>query len=616
MKRVLKTVVSVTLSLAMVGAVACSGGSGETDNSYKAYDSSKRVEDTRSLTDQQYSVFNTVATDDLGRTFFTVDDVVDGERKVGMFFFLSLGQHDNHKGIYDVTKITNNDENRERFFVNDATSPVGSAHFWGEPVWGYYDSSDPFVVRRQIEMLTMSGVDFLVFDATNGITYQRVTNVILPILWEYYQKGWDVPQFMYYTAMIPNDGDAAQNKFEIKEIYDYVYKDGKYKDLWFCPYESGKPLIVKSELNHYAPGDEIGEFFEFRLRQWPVGDYFKDDGIPWIEFSYPQPLHSEWLNVSIAQHTGTRFSECENGNAGRGALWEPGGSYTNDRSRYIANSNYEQQWSTAHNTPEAKYIFVTGWNEWVGGKFEDASGVFMVDLFNAEFSRDIEPTRSGGLNDNCYLQTIRNIRTFNYAEAKHYEYDQKTIDISSDSAAWNDVQRYLDFTGDAVSRDYKMMAGLRKYQDFTNRNDIESIQVTHDSDYFYFRVKTVNDITEYEAGDTSWMNIWLNVPNNTGATLNGYHYVINRSVSNGTTQIMRCKGAEEFESVGTGDVRVYGNVMIVRIPRKVINMTGDNYNIAFKVTDHVTDIEYDFLNMYSAAGDCAPIGRLNYSYGY
>ena len=263
-------------------------------------------------------------------------------------------------------------------------------------------------------------------------------------------------------------------------------------------------------------------------------------------------------------------------------------------------------------------MFLTGWNEWVAEKIDCKDGTYMMcDTFNAEFSRDIEPSRSSGMKDNFFLQTVRNIHADNFNAAKHYRYPQATPDITRDDAdVWGGVKAtYRDFTGECVARDFAAMAGIERYTDNTNRNDIDTVSVAHDEQYLYFRVSCVDDITAYTANDTSWMNIWLRTANGAGSMLNGYNYVINRSVSGGKTEIMRCKSASDMKSVGQGDVAVYGNVMIVRVPLQTLNLSAGNYSFEFKVTDNVTNPEKDLLNLY-CTGDAAPIGRLNFSYGY
>ena len=65
----------------------------------------QRVPDERNLSAAEYSVLNIVGTDDFGRVIVPVDGKVNADRYVGMFYFLTLGQHANHTGLYDINKI-------------------------------------------------------------------------------------------------------------------------------------------------------------------------------------------------------------------------------------------------------------------------------------------------------------------------------------------------------------------------------------------------------------------------------------------------------------------------------------------------------------------------------
>ena len=107
------------------------------------------------------------------------------------------------------------------------------------------------------------------------------------------------------------------------------------------------------------------------------------------------------------------------------------------------------------------------------------------------------------------------------------------------------------------------------------------------------------------------MNLWIKTANAKDDLFCGYEYVINREVSGSKSAILNAKG----QSVGEADVNVLGKVMIVRVPLSAIGLDAHNYQIEFKVTDNVQDMENDPLNLYST-GDAAPIGSLNFSYGY
>jgi hypothetical protein len=70
-----------------------------------------------------------------------------------------------------------------------------------------------------------------------------------------------------------------------------------------------------------------------------------------------------------------------------------------------------------------------------------------------------------------------------------------------------------------------------------------------------------------------------------------------------------------MQSVGEADVNVFGKAMVIRIPLKALGLSENNYQVEFKVTDNVQDMVNDPLNLYST-GDAAPIGSLNFSFGY
>ena len=73
--------------------------------------------------------------------------------------------------------------------------------------------------------------------------------------------------------------------------------------------------------------------------------------------------------------------------------------------------NFQEQWKRAFEL-EAPFVMVTGWNEWIAGRWGEAGGpLVFVDQFNEEFSRDIEPMK-GGHGDNYYYQLVANVRRF------------------------------------------------------------------------------------------------------------------------------------------------------------------------------------------------------------
>jgi len=74
------------------------------------------------------------------------------DRFVGIFYFLTHSGGDavrgQGKGPYDVSKILAQDSQATKKPQLPLWGPLHSSHYWGEPLYGYYRSTDPWVLRR------------------------------------------------------------------------------------------------------------------------------------------------------------------------------------------------------------------------------------------------------------------------------------------------------------------------------------------------------------------------------------------------------------------------------------------------------------------------------------
>ena len=271
----------------------------------------------------------------------------------------------------------------------------------------------------------------------------------------------------------------------------------------------------------------------------------------------------------------------------------------------------QQQWQTvfdinaAPTGKKADTVFMTGWNEWIAIKFKDGGKdpIHFVDLFNMEYSRDMEMMR-GGYGDNYYLQMTDNVRRFKTTLRKRFVKPVSTVSLDSTAEAWQNVRAYPDFAGDALARNFKAYnAGLPPMTDNTNRNDITAVRMAHDMANLYIRVTTLNDVTEYQSGDTKWMNIWLGK----GMGFN-YDYVINREYGK-----LSAVTAGGYTTAGDVQMRVSENTLTVAVPLSLLSLSSDDIGLRFKVSDNVD--ASDRMNFY-IQGDSAPMGQLSYSYGY
>lgn len=569
----------------------------------------KRIDDERNLSAYETSIYNLAGTDALGRKVNEVDGVRDSSVYVGMWYSFWHGQHTSlQTEIRDIQKLL--DSGDEGVAKLKDLSDWAQFYYWGEPLYGYYNSMDPFVIARHIELFTNAGIDFLLVDVTNAYVYKEVGYVFLDMLLEFQNQGFKVPKMGFYTNT--NSGTT------VNTIYNTYYKSGKYEDLWFKP--NGKPLIVGiTENNNFASdqtrywnttdfvSSNMQAYFEVKESQWPNGEMNLENGMPWMSWTYPQSIHSGYTSVAVAQHDyNTTYFSSMSPSSHRG--------YDNVtqtvQGDYREGLSFQQQWDSLEDRKdEISTVFICCWNEWIAQK--QPNGAF-IDVYNWEYSRDLEMMK-GGYGDNFYMQLVKNVREFKYDTAKKYNYTFNEIDVSVDDSTWDNVlYQFKDFKGDAIKRDFKDAAGKENYVDNSARNDITDISVTHDANNLYFRIETAEKITEYNGKDKNWMNILLSVDSSDNS-FEGYQYIINRNPSNNETSVEKSKGGYSWENIGSAEYKIIDNVMLVSIPLDTLGLSQNKCYIQFKVSDNVTNPD-DIMDYY-ISGDCAPLGRLNYSYG-
>lgn len=562
-----------------------------------------------------FSIASITASDSLNRWTLVPGTRKSEKKYVGMFYFTWLGQHPSGQiGVFDITKLNKNSP--QALFDKKGTpeSPLGQYHFWGEPLFGYYDSADPWIIMRHLELFTTAGVDYLILDATNGFYYPEVVTKLLNQILVLQKQGWNVPKIAFYTNS--SSGTTVRN------IYNHFYKNGVYSDAWFKP--QGKPLIVGITNNNKRASDQtvgggfdnyvsddLKLFFDVRESQWPTGA-FNEAAFPWISWDYPQRIHNETISVSVAQHSPVKivFSDTVN-TRGRGFDWH---KKQNDKNGIAKGQNFENQWETVFsNDKKISNVFVTGWNEWIAIKNADAQQVFFVDGFNQEFSRDIEMMK-GGHGDNYYLRLIGNVKRYKYEAEVKARTILKTIDVvNEDLAQWDSVDaHYKDFEGDALQRNYKNFSGTSMYTDVSNRNDITDIKVANDKKNIYLLIQTKDPISKYKDKELNWMNVLIGTEDNS-ASFSGFNYIINRSPdAKGKTSVEKSLGGYQWKRNGIAKYHVYGKVMQISIPLKAIGQKEGSISLTLKVADHVTN--YNNIMDYYVSGDSAPIGRLGFFY--
>jgi hypothetical protein len=551
-----------------------------------------------------------VATDALGRALPTAPQVGPprAERFVGMFYFL---WHDasEKEGPFDVSKILAADPDALAKNTSPPWGPLTRFHHWGEPLFGYYLADDPWVLRKHAQMLADAGVDVIIFDTSNKLTYRRNYMALLAVFDRMRREGNRTPQVAFLTPFWDPKSTVAQ-------LYEELYSQHLYEHLWFS--WEGKPLIL-ADPDKVDPS--VRDFFTFRA---PQPDYFqgptRKDQWSWLEV-YPQHMfqnangENEQMSVGVAQNAvGNRLgSMSEPGAKGRSFH---GGRTDSSPDAVLRGHNFAEQFEHALKA-DPKFLFITGWNEWIAGRFPEFNGIkgnMFVDQYDQEHARDIEPMK-GGHGDNYYHQLVAFVRRYKGARPMPAASPPKTIDIDGGFGQWADVSPlYVDDTGDTDHRDHAGFANAGRYTNNTGRNDIVESRVAHDQTNLYFYVKTKSPISP--ASDARWMTLFINSDRDASTGWHGYDAVVHRTRSgDGESLLEGTKTGWNWKPAGvTAYRRVEANQMMLAIPRAAVGLseTGKPLSLEFKWADNFH--QDDSIDAFSLYGDAAPPGRFNYLY--
>ncbi len=474
--------------------------------------------DGSSIFENGYNANMLVGFDEYGRTVEPTASRKDN-REVGIFYFLWLGTP-HFDDIYDSAKIIEQYGLNKLLYEDTEVSPLRQPHWWGEPLFGYYNSADEWIIRKHMEMLTVAGVDFLVFDTTNAVTYDSAARRILKVVTELRTEGWDAPQVAYMTHTYSISTANA--------LYQNIYrKYPEYEEAWYKI--DGKPMIIaytkeKDDIaasgdigptgQPYRPGDmseELLNFFHIRDPRWPT-DPVTDNGWPYTDWSLPPSVNGDMISVSVATHPRPPFSY--------GLLWEDWPNYgrgydvasgKNVKEDILKGTFFDYEWEAVWaNEDKLKYVFITGWNEWVSWKhdMEGYEGYILVDNADLRYSRDIEPM-AGGYEDAYYIQMMQHIRRYKYEPLIDTALTlHKTIDVGGAAIQWADVNAVYRRVGrdDGERKKY----GASKTVDYACepvKNNIVEIRVTSDNENLYFMIETTDPIVE--TGESNWMNLFI-----------------------------------------------------------------------------------------------------------
>lgn len=371
-----------------------------------------------------------VATDALGRTMPGQEDVGniknDKRRVVGIFY---ITWHSDHlatlKSPYraDVSKVLE-EYPEARLDANHPAWTEGSYH-WGEPELGYFLSRDEYVIRKDMSMLADAGVDVLVMDVTNAVRYWDEWETLFTTMQKMKAEGNKVPKFCFWAF----NGPVIT---VVQDLYDKIYKENKYKDLWF--YWGDKPLLlyngkpamdangggVKNPNPHYDPKAatdsshphyndldyanefytdytrDVKDFFTLRTMWW---GYYEWAGERFVgtegNWSFGYDLGDERVNkMPPAELVATYRGEVEQAavTPAQHPISIIGKSWTRDKKEPKLNDHdmpeptyvpwlgktvdnptaygiyFQDRWEEALKS-DPQFLYLNDWNEWTAGKY-------------------------------------------------------------------------------------------------------------------------------------------------------------------------------------------------------------------------------------------------------
>ncbi len=286
-------------------------------------------------------------------------------------------------------------------------APVPSFEWWSEPALGYYClSRREDILRNHAEMLRDAGVNFVILDISNWPDTHNAnaeTAIIQPLghLLSVWSQISNAPKVVAW-APLTADGD----------MFEYVLHQLKaYPNLQFPFY--GKPLALVVA-NPAMPVDgpkyvKYSQLYTLR-RMWGLSQ-------PPSNWSFMEQCAPGFLSSHGTARCNQRVTRVD----GRieqipitTAYQETYMSLTTTAVPKFHGRTFVRQFETAFEHPEAPIVTVTGWNEWIAQRFclsspgsmkissqncdasndhwADGNKIF-VDQYNAEYSRDIEPSK-------------------------------------------------------------------------------------------------------------------------------------------------------------------------------------------------------------------------------
>lgn len=288
-----------------------------------------------------------------------------------------------------------------------------TSFWWGEPAAGYYClTNNTSLLTQHAVMLRDMGADFVFVDVTNhnyntsALCAQPEEMIIQPFIslvdvWSTIPGApkivpW-VPVSDCPSYLPPSSCTQPDDRYMVYTLLDLLAGTGMAFDY------QGKPLLLVTENSTYPISSSklavLSASYTIRV-MWA----FEPEGTQkwsYLEGCDADPLDGQPCDQRISEYGGAieQFPIT----TAYGADYM---SHTNTATPKHYGKTFRKQFETLFNNPEIPIATITGWNEWIVGRwpcgsllcdcansFDQTYGCFL-DQFTDEYNRDIEPANN------------------------------------------------------------------------------------------------------------------------------------------------------------------------------------------------------------------------------
>jgi hypothetical protein len=312
--------------------------------------------------------------------------------------------------VHDVTKCL---AGQQAWPAWPADPNTQTSFWWGEPADGYYClTNNTQLLTKHAEMLRDMGVDFVFVDVTNhnyntsSLNVQPEAMIIQPFttmvnVWKNVPGApkivpW-VPVSDCPTYLPPSSCNQPSSKYMVYTLLDLLAGTNM-----MFQYQ-GKPLLLITENSTYpvSAAKLASLSASYTVRKMWAFEPGGTDTWSYLERCDADPLKSRPCDQRIAVKGGAieQFPIA----TAYGADYM---SHTSTATPKHYGKTFRKQFQTLFDNPEIPIVTITGWNEWVVGRWPcgspacdcnnsfDATYGCFLDQYTDEYNRDIEPAKT------------------------------------------------------------------------------------------------------------------------------------------------------------------------------------------------------------------------------